>query len=155
MFRGQMCALALVGLFGSSAAIAAPKLAPKGWECLAAPDNLNKPGRIFYVEDGVRYELGDYSDGLPVTRSDVASGQWVEKGKTSLSLFAKILSLTSPVTGQVGASFSKTYDTTITLGQRKLLTTDEGPIVRTLRQIDWTGMEPAICDRGCRNTARP
>lgn len=128
--------LLVISFSQGAAANAAPTLAPKGWECLAAPDNLNKPGRIFYIENGARFEMGDYSDGLPVNQSDIASGQWIEKGKTNVSLFAQILSLVSPVTGSAGVDFAKTYGTTVTLGQRKLLTTDEAPIIKVLRGID-------------------
>jgi hypothetical protein len=105
---------------------------PPGWECLQGPNELDRPGRAFYVDPkGVRYELIDLHDRLKPTSGEVASTAARASGYVTAGLMASMLNM-------VGLSLSGTtkYASTVILLQRHEERTEEADVRAALRTID-------------------
>jgi hypothetical protein len=105
---------------------------PPGWECLQGPNELDHPGRAFYVDPkGVRYELIDLHDRLRPKSGEVASTAARASGYVTAGLMATMLNL-------VGLSLSGTakYASTVVLLQRQEERTEEADMRAALRTID-------------------
>ena len=69
---------------------------PKGWECMQGPNDLDHPGRAFYVDRrGVRYELADLGAAIRTETGEVSSVVVSTSGDLSAGLFAKMIGLGS------------------------------------------------------------
>ncbi|MEG9524253.1 MAG: hypothetical protein MIL41_00460 [Hyphomicrobiales bacterium] len=111
---------------------------PKGWECLQGPNELDHPGRTFYVDaSGVRFELADLADRIKPATGEVSSIVARASGRVSAGIVAKLLGF-----GQVlDVSASKTYATAIALLKRQEVRTEEADARAALRTLD-----PALID---------
>jgi hypothetical protein len=113
---------------------------PKGWECLQGPNELDRPGRTFYIDrDGVCFELQDLSERLKRVSGAVSSIAARADGYASAGLLAKLLRFT----GALSISGARTYATAVALFERQELRTDEGDARAALRTLD-----PKLIERG-------
>ncbi len=104
-----------------------------GWECLQGPNELDRPGRTFYVDrNGVRYELADLHGRLKPIVGEVSSIAARTSGYVSAGLMAKILHLG----GMLSISGSTTYATAVALFQRQEVRTEEADVRAALRTLD-------------------
>ncbi len=107
---------------------------PKGWECLQGPNDLDHPGRAFYIDRrGVRYELADLNNAIHAETGDLSSVVVSTTGDVSAGLFAKIIGM-----GSVSVSGSKSYATKVSLSQRQEVRTNEANARAALRTLDPT-----------------
>jgi len=105
---------------------------PKGWECLQGPNDLDRPGRTFYLDPhGVRYDLADLNSVIRPDIGDLSSVVVSTTGDISAGLFAKLLGL-----GNLSLSGSKSYATKVSLSQRQELRTTEANARAALRTLD-------------------
>lgn len=110
---------------------------PKGWECMQGPNDLDHPGRAFYVDRrGVRYELADLSGPIRAETGELSSVVVSTTGDVSAGLFAKMIGL-----GSVSVSGSKSYATKVSLSQRQEVRTNEANARAALRTLDPTLIE--------------
>lgn len=111
---------------------------PPGWECLQGPNELDRPGRTFYVDPkGVRYELTDLYDRLKPTTGEVSSTAARASGYVTAGLMATILNF-----GGLSISGTSKYATAVVLLQRQEQRTDEADVRAALRTIDPSLIEP-------------
>jgi len=111
---------------------------PKGWECLQGPNELDRPGRTFYIDrSGVRYELADLYGRLKPISGEVSSVVARANGQVSAGLFARLLGF-----GDVSVSGSRSYATAVALLQRQEVRTEEADARAALRTVDPTLIDP-------------
>jgi hypothetical protein len=104
---------------------------PPGWECLQGPNELDRPGRAFYVDPkGVRYELIDLHDRLKPTSGEVASTAARASGYVTAGLMASMLNMVGSLSG------TTKYASTVILLQRHEERTEEADVRAALRTID-------------------
>jgi hypothetical protein len=121
---------------------------PKGWECMQGPNNLDLPGRAFYLDRrGVRYELADLSTTIRAETGELSSVVVSTTGDISAGLFAKMIGL-----GSVSVSGSKSYATKVSLSQRQEVRTNEANARAALRTLDPTLLETENTYYVIRNT---
>jgi hypothetical protein len=121
---------------------------PKGWECMQGPNDLDHPGRAFYVDPrGVRYELADLGAEIRAETGELSSVVVSTNGDLSAGLFAKMTGL-----GSVSVSGSKSYATKVSLSQRQEVRTNEANARASLRTLDPTLLEAQNTYYVIRNT---
>jgi hypothetical protein len=110
---------------------------PRGWECLQGPNELDRPGRIFYTDPrGVRFEFADLSEQVRPETGELSDVVTSAKGYVTAGLLAKILKL-----GNLSLSGSKTYSANVSLLQRREIRTQEANVRAALRTLDPKLME--------------
>ncbi|HWA91250.1 MAG TPA: hypothetical protein VG889_14535 [Rhizomicrobium sp.] len=131
-----LASLACISRAGGDPSSAALKnLMPPGWECLDAPNSLDRPGVVFSVDArNVRLEVDDLGAKVPVRQGDVSSVSVSQQGRISASIFAKILTFGGLLDASGSLSGARDYSTVVILGSRKELRTDELPVRRALRE---------------------
>jgi hypothetical protein len=131
------CWLALLSATAQAQADVAKALQdtlPRGWECMQGPNDLDHPGRAFYVDRrGVRYELADLGTAIRAETGELSSVVVSTSGYLSAGLFAKMVGL-----GSLSASGSKSYATKVSLSQRQEIRTNEANSRAALRTLDPT-----------------
>lgn len=121
---------------------------PKGWECMQGPNDLEHPGRAFYVDRlGVRYELADLGATIRAETGDLSSVVVSTTGNISAGLLAKMIGL-----GNLSVTGSKSYATKVSLSQRQEIRTNEANTRAALRTLDPTLLENANTYYVIRNT---
>lgn len=121
---------------------------PKGWECMQGPNDLEHPGRAFYVDRrGVRYELADLGAAIRAETGELSSVVVSTSSDLSAGLFAKMIGL-----GSVSVSGSKSYATKVSLSQRQEVRTNEANARAALRTLDPTLLEAENTYYVIRNT---
>ncbi len=107
---------------------------PRGWECMQGPNNLDHPGRAFYVDRrGVRYELADLATTIRAETGELSSVVVSTTSDISAGLVAKLIGM-----GNVSVSGSKAYATKVSLSQRQEIRSNEANARAALRTLDPT-----------------
>ena len=111
---------------------------PRGWECLQGPNDIDKPGRTFYVDRrGVRYDLEDLSPVIHSVAGDISNAVVSSSGDISAGIFAKLIGL-----GSASVSGSKVYATKVSLSERQEFRTSEPNTRAALRTLDPKLIDP-------------
>lgn len=105
-----------------------------GWTCLAAPDELEIPGRIFYVENGVPQNYYDLSKSVTLAAGEVADTDFSYTGNVSAEIFAKTnKGLSDAVVVDAGGRLNRKFTATMIIrDQERVITPNEPELVKLL-----------------------